>query len=178
MEPILDSDDAEDIQILNAPKQWEATADYSQLILRAYRPRVVLVVFLSAVLVAILYYIVRVELWSVLSVLSVSMIFLIPFIVGFLLLFSFLYIYGQLLRETWQMRQDLKSQKVIVFESNIIEKEADNTSDTPYHVVLRHTIDKKKRFPIAPLDYQRCQVGHKVQVVLSSEAKLLLALRT
>lgn len=177
MQPILDSDD-DSQPILHLPKAQETVADYSRLIKISFRPRLILLLVMSAVLLLALFYLgSKFNALAFSFFLSLSTAFLIPLLIGLTILVSFLFIYIGLLRETWQMWQDLRSRKVIIYESFITEKLFDESSDTPHHVVLRHLIDKRQMFRITPVDFERCHVGSKVHIVLSFHAKLLLAMR-
>jgi hypothetical protein len=178
MQPILDSDEPDARPILNLPKEREELADYSKLIKMSFRPRLILLFFMSVILLLGLFYL-GIELNNIAFtfLLTLSAAFFIPLLIGLIVLVSFMFIYIGILRETWQMWQDLLSTKVIIYESSIIEKLFDESSDTPHQVVLRHVIDKRQTFRIAPVDFNRCHVGSKVHIVLSFHAKLLLALR-
>jgi hypothetical protein len=106
-----------------------------------------------------------------------SVLFIIIFGAILMLFFSFAAIYFHLLRESVQMIQDYRSHKIIIYESRIVEKLYDPHSDTPYHVVLRHTIDKRQQFKMQKDHFDQCQIGAKVFVTLSYHAKILLSLR-
>ena len=177
MQPILDSDD-DGQPMLHLPKVQETVADYSRLIKTSFRPRLILLLAMSAVWLLGLFYLGAIFNSLAFSFfLTLSTAFLIPLLIALTILVSFLFIYVSVLRETWQMWQDLRTKKVIIYESFIAEKLFDESSDTPHHVVLRHVIDKRQQFRIMPIDFERCHVGSKVHIVLSFHAKLLLAMR-
>jgi hypothetical protein len=179
---VLDEDSPDGESIFDAVGCKEGQADYSSLILRALVPRLILLFMLSAVLLFLLLFVYTpsslIQLGNdLIFVYRKSVLFMIIFGAILMLLISFSLIYVNLLRDSVQMIQDYRSQKILIYESRIVEKLYDPHSDTPYHVLLRHTIDRRQKFSMQKNDFDHCQVGGKVFVSLSYHAKILLSLQ-
>lgn len=179
---LLDEDDPYGESIFDAVGCREAKADYRSLILRALVPRLILFVSLSLLLLLLLIFVytprqITNSVNELIFISQISGIFVIAAMIMLTLFISFALIYFNLLRDSVQMIQDYRSQKILIYESRIVEKLYDPHSDTPYHVLLRHTIDRRQKFRMQKNDFDHCQVGGKVFVSLSYHAKILLSLR-